>query len=500
MKREWMAALGAVAVGALAVGGYWYADRELRAAAETGMQRINAFYAARKMPPVTYERLETHVFSLSATLFNLRQNGTVTTSDVEQILDSVIARAEISKGRGDRIDVVLEDLKVSSQATILGADQDLRMETVVAVEREEMKGLDLAAIDTQGRPTDPLAWFDKVESRGIAGHMILSQEDGEDEPFKVDFTAADAGADQAENGLHRIFLNGTQASTSGGVSLGMRSLSMRLRPSDALGRLMDMANSADEAAIRATIAECGRALAGFAVEGVEATIPGEADPVRLDAASIDELNWRDGILTDLAFRIDHFRLALPSAMPDDQRALLEASGLTRIDHSMSFGLHYAPDAGTLRLAPLTATTEGLLSSSLTAGFDNLHLPKVALGDAAQQQAARMQMAAAAISAVPTPISLQLRDLGGVKKMIAALAAQNGVSADAMVQGWSAMVLLQASAVMAPEAAAGLARDIRAFLTDKSVLNVRIAPRGALSLAAMTAMPPAQAIEVSSSAE
>lgn len=499
MKREWMAALGAVAIGALATGGYWYADRELRSAAETGLKQVNAFYAARKMPPVTYERLETHVFSLSATLFDLRQNGTVDSADVTQVIDSTIARAVISKGFGSRIDVALEDVKASSQAKILTDDRELRIETVIAAEREQIDGLDLAAMATKGHAGDPFAWFDKVESRGIGGHITLSQDDGA-EPFTVDFTAANGGADQAENGLHRIFLNGAKASTSIGMNLDVRSLAVRLRPSDAFGRLMDAAMEDDEAALRAILADCGRSLAGFAIEGIEVAVPGETAPVRLDAASLDELNWRDGTLTDLAFRIDHFRLALPSALPDEQRALLEASGLTQIDHSMSFGLRYAPDTRTLRLAPVTATTEGLLSSSLTAGLDGLHLPKVAVGDVAQQRAARMQMAAAAINAMPTPVTLQLRDLGGFKKMIAALAAQDGVSADTMVRGWSAMLLLQASAVMEPEAAAGLSRDVAAFLTDKSVLNLRIAPRGAFSLAAMTAMPPAQAIEVSSSAE
>ncbi|SBV96287.1 exported hypothetical protein [uncultured Alphaproteobacteria bacterium] len=502
MNRKWMAALGAVAAGALAAGGYWYVDRELRAAADAGLQQINAFYAARRLPPVTYERLETHVFSLAVTLYDLRQKGAVNVSAGEQSVDSVIASTRISKGRGNRIDMEFENAKLGSRTAVPTDGRDARMESVITIAHERIDGFDLAALKTEGRLTDPFTWFDKIENRGIAAHFIVSGTVSDDEEQQIDFTAAEGGLEPVDGGLRRAFFKGIGLSTSSGLSVEIRSASVRLRPSDAFARMIEATTQQmtpeTAQALLPILADGGRALAGFAIEGLDLSIPGVAEPVRLDTASVDELNWRDGILTDLAFHVDHLKLGLSTV--DDGRALLEEAGIREIDQSMNFGLHYAPDAGTLRLSPLTSTTEGLLAVSLSAGVDNLHLPKIGLADVERPQAAQMQLVAAAINAVPTPVSLRAQDLGGLKKLVAALAAQNGVSADALAQEWSAMVRMQAGAMMEPEAAERLADDVRAFLTGKPVLNVRVAPRRALSFAAMTAMPPAQAVEVTSSAE
>lgn len=497
MNRKWMAALGAVAAGALAAGGYWYVDRELRTAADAGLQQINAFYAARRLPPVTYERLETHVFSLAVTLYDLHQKGTVSTATGEETIDYAYASARISKALGNRIDVVLENTKLTFSSIVPG-DDEARMETVITAAREQIDGLDVAALDTA---SDPLTWFDRIESRGLEGQLTVSLASA-GEMQKIGFTADSWGVEHLDDGLHRAFFKGIAFSTADGLSAKIRTTSLRLRSSDAFTRLMKATmqpmEPKNEAALRAILAGCGRAFAGFAIEGLDLSIPGMAEPVRLDTASVDELNWRDDILTDLALHVDHLKLGLSAV--DDGRALLEEAGIREIDQSLNFGLHYAPDAGTLRLSPLTSTTEGLLAISLSAGVDNLHLPKIGLGDVERPQAAQMQLVAAAINAVPTPVSLRAQDLGALKKVVAGLAAQNGVSADALAQEWSAMVRMQAGAMMEPEAAERLADDVRAFLTGKPVLNVRIAPRQALSFAAMTAMPPAQAVEVTSSAE
>lgn len=494
MARMWIGGLVGLAIlGGAAAGGYVYVDHRLRTAVDEGLAEINAFYADLDMPPFTYDRLETDVLGQSVSLFGLRQAGTFDQGGMRQEVETTLARLDAVSAADGTLDIFYETSTASSRVAepgAIGPQVDVTMRTA----RGEIAGVRLDRLDLAAGSIGLFGWYD--QSRFEDSTITVQTTDPSDGVSRtVTFDLADAGMESDPDGGGRLYMTGLT-----GEMGSVDQATIRFRASDALGNLLVLAGEMGDDPTPQQVQDFqkimgayGRSVAGFSVTGVDLVRPDTGKRLRVKEVALDTLTWQDELLTALVFRID----TLSGDMSPTSRAQLTALGLDHIDLSARIDLRYSPETGTLRVAPLSATLEGLAAATLEAEVGKLYMAQDApsAGPPSRRELkARIQKAM--LQSEPGRTSLRVEDLGGLKALVAAQAEQGDVPPARIVMALALQAATMVEPVLGPEAAEAVYLEVAALLTEKDVLTLTVAPSTPLSFGAMAAQSPAEVLDVS----
>ncbi len=486
--RKWIA--GLVALVILAGGGYAYADYRLWRAADDALASISAFYDRMGLPPVTAGEITTDVFAQTVVIADVRQAGTAMMHGVQQDIDMTATRVTVTPGVQRGYDLVGEE--ISSSLTYFAADDTPPLTVSYQSPRFAVWGFLPESLDVEAP-----AFYGGYAALEVVDVDVAIDRPGQS-PTAVHMERVESILRDGDGAMTITGL------TAGPLSLEAATLAVRADPdlplSPASGfpgtrRAVEDMTPEELAALEEWTGDVLRTIKGLSVKGLSVIDPENRGEARLDGFVVEDVTWRGDICTGLKMRLDGLSGPLPDDLDPEVRAYVDGIGLKRPTLSMAVALTYDPEAAVVRVAPLAVTLHQLLSVSLEASASAVH-PALGLGEASvEPEEMRRRVMEVLLQIVPEQATVTVEDLGGIKKTLAMMSAEQGKDREDVAHA----LAFQVAAVVEPVLGRGPAREafeaLHAFLLEADRLSVSAAPRQAAPLMILLGKPPAEILDV-----